>query len=80
MLVLLNTVAKTDAIIVLELAEVCPLLDAENPATLSAVLENARQYEADSTLLRMILNRLLGLGNFIRPPGRQQPGPCSTPP
>ena len=58
---LLKSVAKTDVTTVLELAEICPLLDDGNAATLSAVLENASQYVAEPTVLRTILSRLLAL-------------------
>ena len=60
---LLKSVAKTDVTTVLELAEICPLLDDGNAATLSAVLENASQYVAEPTVLRTILSRLLALAN-----------------
>jgi hypothetical protein len=60
---LLKSVAKTDVTTILELAEICPLLDDGNAATLSAVLENASQYVAEPTVLRTILSRLLALAN-----------------
>jgi hypothetical protein len=63
-LALLKSVAKADVATVLELAEICPLLDDENAGTLSAVLDNASQYVADPTLLRTILARLLALATF----------------
>jgi hypothetical protein len=63
-LALLKSVAKTDVTMVLKLADICPLLDAGNAGTLSAVLENASQYVAEHTMLRTILHRLLALANF----------------
>src|SRR5208337_3474244 len=58
---LLKSAAKADVATILELADVCPLLDEGNSATLSAVLENASQYVVDISMLRTILNRLLAL-------------------
>jgi hypothetical protein len=58
---LLKSAAKADVATILDLADVCPLLDEENSATFSAVLENASQYVVDISMLRVILSRLLAL-------------------
>jgi hypothetical protein len=64
LLTLLKSTVRANLAMSLELANICPILDEGNAATLSSVLENASHQTTDPELTRKILQRLLEVSSI----------------